>query len=79
MESLLYVVHKLRRRVVRATTFYIVAPNIFGPSEWKLLHVTLQTPRIFDVFTKSLENGHSPDYCYYYYYHQHHPWVCYNT
>jgi len=38
--------HKSRARAARATKFFIMAPNICGPSVWNLIHVTLLTPRI---------------------------------
>ena len=34
------------RLIVMATTFCTVAPNIWGPSVWNLLHVTILAPRI---------------------------------
>jgi hypothetical protein len=35
------------RQVARATTFFTMAPNIYGSSVWNLLHVTLLASRNF--------------------------------
>jgi hypothetical protein len=41
-----YIWLRSERHVIRMTKFCVVAPNIWGSSVWKLLHVTLLAPFI---------------------------------